>query len=227
MDTTQIQIEIAFCLAQATAFHAKAKALESFLKSQGENLPTNEASDYQPPPKMTPHEVEVFNVGASLEEGMPQTPSMAPPHTPRRRRSRQEGDPPPVLEAIQIVIGNASQASVNEVYAALNAKSWLPLGSQDPLNYIRHTLSKNKDIFLRSPSLRGTYYLSQTNPHRLNPSSIVKLSFQPEPTVEEPKKVMTSSPVVPYTAEEIAIADRVVNEVLELHARTDKRPSLT
>lgn len=74
--------------------------------------------------------------------------------------SKREGVPS-LIKAIQIVMGRKT-LNADQVHEALKAKTWLP-NSSDPIGYIRYTLSKNKDIFLRVEGKRGHYHLGEAN----------------------------------------------------------------
>lgn len=81
---------------------------------------------------------------------------------PGAKRDNSRRNIPSLIEAIQMVVGRKTM-NAEEVHTALKAKGWLP-ASSDPLGYIRYTLSKNKDIFLRVEGRRGHYFLDQNNP---------------------------------------------------------------
>jgi len=85
---------------------------------------------------------------------------------------------PRLIDAIQIVMGS-STVTATEVHTELKKRHWLP-NSDDPLGYIRYTLSANKDIFLRVEGQRGHYYLDDTN-------SNCKKSSHDEAKSETPK----------------------------------------
>jgi hypothetical protein len=66
-------------------------------------------------------------------------------------------------ENLQRVIGRKRCTAV-EAHGLLRARGWLP-NSDDPLAYIRFTLSKEQGIFLRVEGQRGTYELAPDNPY--------------------------------------------------------------
>jgi hypothetical protein len=67
--------------------------------------------------------------------------------------------PPRLIDAIQTVIGSATMNAI-QVHGELKKRHWLP-NSDDPLGYIRYTLSKEKDIFHRIEGQRGFYHLGK------------------------------------------------------------------
>jgi len=67
--------------------------------------------------------------------------------------------PPRLIDSIQTVMGTSTMTAI-QVHAELKKRHWLP-NSDDPLGYIRYTLSKEKDIFLRIEGQRGHYHLGK------------------------------------------------------------------
>ncbi len=186
-NTTLLHIEYQFALAQAEAYRVKAQAIKELL--EGDAPRVTEEAQMTPQPEMS-SPVEVPSNPLEMDE------------------------PPPLLQALQVIIGDAAVTTVDQIYHALRKKEWVPLGSRDPLTYVRHTLSKNKDIFLREH--RGRYSLSHENPYKKMPT-LVETKVWPA-SVEAPAKKPTQTSVKPeYTPEEIQAANEVVDQVLSMH----------
>lgn len=71
---------------------------------------------------------------------------------------------PNLISAAQMIIASRGNTEMNaaEIHAELRKRHWLP-NSDDPLGYLRYTLSANKDIFLRVEGKRGFYKLDRDN----------------------------------------------------------------
>lgn len=184
MTNPLLQIEYNFALAQAEAYRAKAEAIKALLEV--------------PPTRVVEGPREEQQPGANHKVKSATSPEVT---------SVQEGTPP-LIEALQRVIGDASNTTVDQIYHALREKDWVPLGSRDPLTYVRHTLSKNKDLFLREQ--RGRYTLSAENPYKRIPTS-VESNTKPSSLVQPPV------PTPEYSQEEIDAANAVVEQVLSMH----------
>lgn len=91
-------------------------------------------------------------------------------------------DVPALVDAIQQVMGNKTM-NADMVYDALEQRGWLPV-SNDPKGYVRYTLSKNKEIFLRVDGKRGFYHLDLARPNGRARKSEESLT----PTAEPEKK---------------------------------------
>lgn len=179
-----LQIEYNFALAQAEAYRAKAEAIKALLE-----VPPNRA------------------VEGPREEQQPGDPHTVTSVTSPEVTDVQDGTPP-LIEALQRVIGDASNTTVDQIFHALREKDWVPLGSRDPLTYVRHTLSKNKDLFLREQ--RGRYTLAAENPYKKIPTSV-------EPNVRPSSPVQPPVSTPEYSQEEIDAANAVVEQVLSMH----------
>ena len=101
---------------------------------------------------------------------------------------------PRLIEAIQIVMGK-STATGAEIHAELKRRHWLP-NSDDPLGYIRYTLSANKNLFLRVEGDRGHYYLDPSNPYASG-----------KKTHDEPKEESVPAPKAAVVAPEPVVAE--------------------
>jgi hypothetical protein len=71
------------------------------------------------------------------------------------RKNAAEDRPSNLAASIAAVMGS-HEMTADKVYAALQAKGWLP-NSKDPHGYIRYTLSSRKDLFARVEGKRGHY----------------------------------------------------------------------
>jgi len=161
--------------------------------------------------------------------GLAEAPSAVPQteEAPQRRRRGVS-----LVDSIQSVIGDSPGATGLEIHGALERLGLLPLGSKDPLGYVRQTLSKESAIFIRIPKVQGSkakYTLSSTNSFKSQPTAIVATTEQEEevPAQEAPPSLPPppSAPVVlSTTPEELAKAERVVDTVLEIHRRTFQAP---
>ena len=180
MTNPLLQIEYNFALAQAETYRAKAEAIKALLEVPPTRVVEGPREE-QPVVPLAVTSPEVTNV--------------------------QDGTPP-LIEALQRVIGDASNTTVDQIFHALREKDWVPLGSRDPLTYVRHTLSKNKDLFLREQ--RGRYTLSAENPYKRIPTS-VESNTKPSSPVQPPV------PTPEYSQEEIDAANAVVEQVLSMH----------
>lgn len=102
-------------------------------------------------------------------------PSVSSVSTPKKKKKKHKkaspptkpikistGKPPRIIDAIQIVMRN-KEMKAQQVYDLLKAKGWLPK-SNDPLGYIRFTLSSEGEIFQRKEGERGVYHLDPSNP---------------------------------------------------------------
>lgn len=69
---------------------------------------------------------------------------------------------PRLIDSIQQVMGTKTMTAI-EIHGELKMRHWLP-NSDDPLGYIRYTLSANKEIFLRVEGQRGHYHLDGAKP---------------------------------------------------------------
>lgn len=73
-----------------------------------------------------------------------------------------KGARPSMIDACKLAMAGTTikkPMSNMDVIATLRANKWLP-GSRDPEQYVRYTLSKERDIFMRVPGDRGKYYLA-------------------------------------------------------------------
>lgn len=98
----------------------------------------------------------------------------------------QECPPASLIESCQIVIGSREMTPI-EVYEELKQRKWLPI-SDNPLYYVRYTLSKEKEIFLRDPLKRGVYHLSPDNQFYGTPSPSGQPAAKKEPKQKSAKK---------------------------------------
>jgi hypothetical protein len=85
----------------------------------------------------------------------------APP--PTKPVKLASGKAPRLIDALQMVIRN-KQMGAKEAYKLLKDRKWLPK-SNDPLSYIRFTLSNESEIFHRVEGERGVYHLDPDNPY--------------------------------------------------------------
>lgn len=196
-----IQIEYTFSMAQAAAYKSRAEALKTLMGKL-----TQESS------KKEERQMPLPFHGAQ---------------EPMETQPMSEEEAPPLLVALQMVIGDAPVSTVAQIYSALVRQSWLPLGSRDPLTYVRHTLSKNKDVFLRET--RGRYTLGSANPYKAKPTLLGQ--YEPEAVEEEgedieeaeatPLSVSVANPPEPsrpkHSREEIKMANQIVDQVLSMH----------
>lgn len=94
---------------------------------------------------------------------------------------------PRLIDALQLVmagtVGKKSTMNAVDCHAELKKRHWLP-DSDDPLGYVRYSLSANKDIFLRDPNARGQYYLDKAAKNGAKTS----------------KKTTTAAPAAPKSA---------------------------
>lgn len=74
---------------------------------------------------------------------------------PTAKADKKANGRPSTKEAISRVLSNRSM-TIDEVYEALRAKSWLP-NSSDPRGYVGYLLSTTKDRFERVKGSRGVY----------------------------------------------------------------------
>lgn len=196
-----IQIEYTFSMAQAAAYKSRADALKTLMGKL-------------PGPQEAPKKEE-RQMPLPFQGGQEATESQSLPIS--------EGEAPPLLVALQVVIGDAPVSTVAQIYSALVRQGWLPLGSRDPLTYVRHTLSKNKDVFLRET--RGRYTLGATNPYKAKPTLLGQ--YEPEAIEEEEGEeaeatpLSLSNPPEPsrprHSREEIEMANQIVDQVLSMH----------
>lgn len=154
-------------------------------------------------------------------------PSAVPEEAPQRRRRGVS-----LVDSIQSVIGDSSGATGLEIHGALERLGLLPIGSKDPLGYVRQTLSKESTIFIRLPRVPGSkakYTLSSTNSFKTQPTAIVAMveAHDEEEAPPQPAPPPPPAPVpvvLSTTPEELAAAERVVDSVLEIHRRTFQPP---
>lgn len=122
--------------------------------------------------------------------------------------------PPRLIDAIQTVIASNTMNAV-QVYGELKKRHWLP-NSDDPLGYIRYTLSKEKDIFHRIDGQRGFYHLGKGKATKAKPTQkaapaaakstpAVAAAAPPAPesktvVAPEPPKVVAAAPPPPPPA---------------------------
>ena len=109
-----------------------------------------------------PIAVEVAEVEPGVTGPQPDWTPSAEAHRSGPKPGSKRPDVPPLIKAIQVVMGPRHLFNAEQVLQALKARDWLP-NSVDPIGYIRYTLSKNKDIFLRAEGMRGYYHLEE--PH--------------------------------------------------------------
>lgn len=246
MNTDLIQIEYAFSVAQAESHRARAEALAALLFAQAsqtapqEEVPQDEGESnnvayfgnksitLDGPPILIEVQTPLVEVVETPVEAAPETlpealevrtevveaqaPVEVAPVEAVAPSLPKEGEVPSLLKALQIVIGDADVTTVNQVFDALQRKDWVPIASGDPIAYVRHTLSKNKEVFLRAR--RGRYTLSAANQYKRIPTFITEEISEELPPTTVKVKAKTG-----YTAEEVAAAERVVDEVLALHAK--------
>jgi hypothetical protein len=85
------------------------------------------------------------------------------PETAQARKTRAKKGEPGLRENLQKVIGQ-KQCTAVECHGYLRELGLLP-NSDDPLSYIRFTLSKEKNLFQRVDGQRGVYELEPSNPY--------------------------------------------------------------
>lgn len=105
-------------------------------------------------------------------------------------------DIPKFTEAIQLVMGD-KMLNAKMIYEALVSHEWLPRSS-DPENYIRYTLSRNKDLYKAVEGRRGFYRLAGA------PITSTKTNVAKAPEVATPAPVRVAPPTTrqkPATSE--------------------------
>jgi hypothetical protein len=123
---------------------------------------------------------------------------------PKAATPKKSGKPR-LIDAIQAVIGSGTMNAI-DVHGELKKRHWLP-SSDDPLGYIRYTLSANKDIFLRIEGQRGYYHLGKGKAAKANgvakPKAPAAAKSTPAvaaavpPAPESSKTVVAAPPAAP------------------------------
>ena len=106
-----------------------------------------------------------------------------------------------LIEDIQTVIAGNTMNAV-QVHVELKKRHWLP-NSDDPLGYIRYTLSKEKTIFLRIEGQRGFYHLKGSKANA--GAKVTKPTPKAAPSVPKSATVVAAPPssaaVIPQAEE--------------------------
>jgi hypothetical protein len=123
---------------------------------------------------------------------------------PKAASPAKKSGKPRLIDAIQGVIGSGTMNAI-DVHGELKKRHWLP-SSDDPLGYIRYTLSANKDIFLRIEGQRGYYHLSKSKASKANGVAKPKVPAAAKsspamaaavPPAPESSKKVVAAPVAP------------------------------
>lgn len=95
---------------------------------------------------------------------------------------------------MQSTIGQKSVMDANQVFAELKKHRWLP-NSNDPLGYVRYTLSANESIFHRAEGQRGKYFLGSTTAKKSAPKPApAPVATAPETTEETIEPTVAAAP---------------------------------
>jgi len=132
-------------------------------------VPTTERKKPGPKPgwKKGPKAKKVAQVAAPKKKPGPKPKAQKAQAKPPTKKAAATAQPtkkagtskPRLIDAIQQVVGTKTMNAL-EIHGELKKRHWLP-NSDDPLGYIRYTLSANKEIFLRVEGQRGHYHLDK------------------------------------------------------------------
>lgn len=131
---------------------AKPKTKKPAKKAKPKTKKTHRA---QPPAEPT--------AAATEAQAPSEQTSTAPEATAQVKKTRAKKGEPGLRENLQKVIGK-KQCNAVECHGYLRVLGLLP-NSDDPLSYIRFTLSKEKNLFQRVDGQRGVYELDPSNPY--------------------------------------------------------------
>jgi hypothetical protein len=184
---------LALALAKRKALDVYIKGLQALVKAgvsgvEAAPLP-NFAPRKKPGPKPGTRRVvtkSVNGVSATIKKGKGKKGAV------KSAKAAKTGSKPRLIDAIITVmaptVGKKSSMNAVEVFAELKRRHWLP-GSNDPLGYVRYTLSKEKDIYSRDADKRGHYYLAN------NTVSAAPAKPGPKPKAKPVPVVQAAAPV--------------------------------